>query len=235
MKVRIGHDERAMARSTLAIVLVGILILTGLAYGGYSLWLKDDSTEDDVDKIAEGDMVECNYIGAFTDGRVFDTSLIDVAYDNVTYPKSLQFTLRPENGYTPYSFNVGSGTTIEGWQDAVIGMTVGQTKVVKIAPDKAYGEKDPNKISVENITVEVPMYVTLDLAVFNERYEGIPAGIGGNIMRRLQLRPLRGGQARHRGRPVPGRRAVLPRRQRDDARAPVRAGPLVPPAAPCDR
>ena len=68
MKVRIGHDERAMARSTLAIVLVGILILTGLAYGGYSLWLKDDSTEDDVDKIAE-------FLGKSK--RLFDTRMHD--------------------------------------------------------------------------------------------------------------------------------------------------------------
>ncbi|HEQ78678.1 MAG TPA: FKBP-type peptidyl-prolyl cis-trans isomerase [Euryarchaeota archaeon] len=180
-KKRISEDKKAMGKATLALLIVGVLLVTGVAYAGYSFYSDDKDKKDEVKVVEEGDRVECDYIGAFTDGRVFDTSLLDVAHDNVNYPKALQFSLRADHGYVPYSFTVGSGTTIEGWQDAVMGMSVGQTKVVRIEPAKAYGESNPDLILKGSLTVDVPLYSTLDLMVFQEQFYGVAPTVGGSF------------------------------------------------------
>ncbi len=43
-------------------------------------------------------------------------------------------------GKTPLTFTVGSGQMISGFDNAVVGMTVGETKTVRLAPADAYGE-----------------------------------------------------------------------------------------------
>ena len=70
-------------------------------------------------KVKSGDHVKVDYTGKLEDGTVFDTSV----------------------GGTPFEFNVGQSEVIEGFDQAVIGMKVGESKTVTIPPDKAYGER----------------------------------------------------------------------------------------------
>lgn len=81
-----------------------------------------DTTETASTKtVAEkGDTVEVNYRGTLEDGTQFDSS-----YDR---------------GET-LTFTVGSGQRISGFDAAVEGMTVGETKTVTLTPDEAYGER----------------------------------------------------------------------------------------------
>lgn len=61
---------------------------------------------------------------------------------------SVEYTLTLENGTlidtnvnkTPYTFTVGSSTTIKGFSYGVIGMKVNETKTITIEPKDAYGE-----------------------------------------------------------------------------------------------
>jgi FKBP-type peptidyl-prolyl cis-trans isomerase 2 len=76
--------------------------------------------------IKEGDKVKVNYTGRFTDGNIFDTSI----------------------GKKPLEFTVGAHQMIRGFENAVIGMKVGETKTVTLQPTEAYGEIDQNKIMV---------------------------------------------------------------------------------------
>ncbi|MEA3254255.1 MAG: FKBP-type peptidyl-prolyl cis-trans isomerase [Candidatus Altiarchaeota archaeon] len=78
----------------------------------------------------EGDLVKVDYVGSFLNGTVFDTSLEDAAKDAEVYNE-----LRP---YEPLAFVVGSGQVIPGFENAVLGMKVGEEKTVTIPPEEAY-------------------------------------------------------------------------------------------------
>ncbi|WP_028874196.1 FKBP-type peptidyl-prolyl cis-trans isomerase [Tepidiphilus margaritifer] len=66
-----------------------------------------------------GDTVQVHYTGKFGDGSVFDSSA----------------------GRDPLEFTVGAGQVIPGFEQAVEGMAVGQTKTVTIPAAEAYGER----------------------------------------------------------------------------------------------
>jgi peptidylprolyl isomerase/FKBP-type peptidyl-prolyl cis-trans isomerase FkpA len=71
--------------------------------------------------VVTGDTVTVNYTGTLTNGTVFDTSL--------------------QAGRTPYSFKVGAGTVIPGWDQGLVGMRVGGRRKLTIPPNLAYGSQ----------------------------------------------------------------------------------------------
>ena len=71
-----------------------------------------------------GDLVRIHYTGRLDDGRTFDTS---------REGEPLQFTL-------------GDGAVIPGFEEAVVGMTPGETKTVSLAPEDAYGPHRPEMV-----------------------------------------------------------------------------------------
>jgi peptidylprolyl isomerase len=73
-----------------------------------------------------GDKVKVHYTGTLKDGTVFDSS---VKRD-------------------PLAFTVGAGQMIAGFDAAVVGMKVGETKKVTIPALQAYGERNPDAIKV---------------------------------------------------------------------------------------
>ncbi len=66
---------------------------------------------------SQGDTVSVHYTGTLDDGTQFDSSA----------------------GRDPLTFTVGSGQLIAGFDDAVTGMAVGDTKTVRIPAEDAYG------------------------------------------------------------------------------------------------
>jgi len=75
---------------------------------------------EDFKKVKKGDTIKVDYTGRLTDGTVFDTSI----------------------GREPLEFEVGAGQMIKGFDSAVVGMKVGETKTVELPPAEAYGEYD---------------------------------------------------------------------------------------------
>lgn len=73
-----------------------------------------------------GDTVKIHYIGKLVDGTVFDTS----------------------SNKDPLQFTVGNGQVIPGFDEAVTGMAVGETKTAEIPCHKAYGPRNDNLILV---------------------------------------------------------------------------------------
>ena len=49
-------------------------------------------------------------------------------------------------GKPPLEFVVGKGKTIKGFDNALVGMDLGQTKTVVFKPAEAYGPKDPGLV-----------------------------------------------------------------------------------------
>lgn len=72
------------------------------------------------DEAQEGMMVTVHYTGTLTDGTKFDSSL--------------------DRG-TPFSFKLGSGQVIKGWDQGIKGMKVGGKRSLVIPPDMAYGDR----------------------------------------------------------------------------------------------
>ncbi|MDD1772731.1 MAG: FKBP-type peptidyl-prolyl cis-trans isomerase [Methanomassiliicoccales archaeon] len=115
----------------------------------------EESSGSDI--VAEGMTIEVEYTGKLLDGRIFDTSNYTIASNDALYPKSLSFTLNSESDYDPLELTVGDGDTITGFEDAVIGMMVGETKTVTISSDEAYGDLDEDLLTTFDLvdTVEL--------------------------------------------------------------------------------
>jgi FKBP-type peptidyl-prolyl cis-trans isomerase len=64
-----------------------------------------------------GKTVEVHYTGWLTDGTRFDSSV----------------------GGAPFSFSLGAGEVIEGWDRGVAGMKVGGTRKLTLPPELGYG------------------------------------------------------------------------------------------------
>lgn len=64
------------------------------------------------------DRVQVHYTGYLPDGTRFDTS----------------------RGKTPFSFNLGAGEVIEGWDQGILGMKVGGSRRLVIPASLGYGE-----------------------------------------------------------------------------------------------
>ena len=99
--------------------------------------------------VAKGDNITVNYVGAYDNGTVFDTSLSDVA------KKAGIYDANSTTAYEPLKFEVGSGQLISGFDNGVLNMTIGETKTFKLSPDEAYGNySSKNLISVPKSDLE---------------------------------------------------------------------------------
>jgi peptidylprolyl isomerase len=70
-------------------------------------------------KVENGDLVTVNYTGRLVDGTIFDTSMVE--------------------GREPLQAKLGQGSLIKGFEEALIGMSVGEKKTVEVDFDNAYG------------------------------------------------------------------------------------------------
>ncbi len=106
-------------------------------------------------EVRRGDNVKVHYTGTLEDGTVFDSS----------------------EGVKPLEFAVGSGQVIPGFDEAMIGMTVGEKKVVDIPVDKAYGERNEDMMITAPIE-QVPPDLEPEVGMLLE-----VGGPAGEIMR----------------------------------------------------
>jgi peptidylprolyl isomerase len=81
--------------------------------------------------VKKGDLVSVDYTGSFENGEVFDSS-------------------KHGDHSHPLEFVVGAGHVIPGFENAALGMNIGETKRVVIPAKEAYGEYDTR------MTKEVP-------------------------------------------------------------------------------
>ena len=121
-------------RRWVALLLVGVMALAVACGGsddGGSRAASSAASESPTGPAAgPGDRVSVLYHGTLDDGEVFDSS---------------------RDRGEPFTFTVGAGDVIAGFDAAVTGLRVGEVRTVRIPPAEAYGESDPNLI------VEVPI------------------------------------------------------------------------------
>jgi peptidylprolyl isomerase len=79
----------------------------------------------------KGEVVSVNYRGTLANGKEFDSSY----------------------GRGPFSFPLGAGRVIQGWDEGVAGMKVGGKRKLVIPPDLAYGERGAGGVIPPNATL----------------------------------------------------------------------------------
>ncbi len=95
----------------------------------------------------KGDTVRVHYTGKLTTGEQFDSSA----------------------GREPLEFEVGAGMMIKGFDDAVVGMVVGDKKTINIPASEAYGERNdqmvidfPRSNFPDDMTPEIGMQLMMN-------------------------------------------------------------------------
>jgi FKBP-type peptidyl-prolyl cis-trans isomerase 2 len=162
---------RDMRKIILAVIVAAIIVSAALVA---FLWYtgRGSTTASTPTRIVSGDSVEMTYIGRLADGRVFDTSRLDVAANDVLYPKSLTFTLRANDTYGTFNMTAGkygSGGTIKGFALGVIGMRVNETKIVEVGPDEGYAV-DPGMLRTIPLQEEILGTETFSEAQFVDAF-----------------------------------------------------------------
>ena len=102
-----------------------------------------------------GDTVRVHYTGTLQDGTQFDSS----------------------TGRDPLEFTLGSGQIIPGLDNEVTGMAVCDTKQVTIAPEQAYGPRDPDRVQAvprEQIPENIPTEPGTQLQMQTPQGQAIP-------------------------------------------------------------
>jgi FKBP-type peptidyl-prolyl cis-trans isomerase 2 len=102
--------------------------------------------------INEKSSVKINYTGKLEDGTIFDSSL--------------------NEGREPLSATLGQGALIPGFENGLIGMSVGDKKTIEIEPKDAYGPiNEESVLKIEKSKVPENVEVGMLLQTFG------PAGV----------------------------------------------------------
>jgi FKBP-type peptidyl-prolyl cis-trans isomerase 2 len=98
-------------------------------------------------------LVRIHYTGRLDDGRTFDSS---------------------RDG-EPLEFTLGEGAVIPGFEEAVVGMTPGESKTVSVAPEDAYGPHRPEMVQeVERGLLPADMQLKPGLQLQAQSRDGEP-------------------------------------------------------------
>jgi len=97
--------------------------------------------------VKNGDTVKVHYTGKFDTGEVFDSS----------------------EGAEPLAFTVGAGEVIPGFDEALLGMQIGETKDVVIEPAQCYGNRveelehtiDRTKFTLTGVVPDIGMAIEM--------------------------------------------------------------------------
>ena len=87
-------------------------------------------------RVKNGDKVKLHYTGTLRDGRIFDTT---------------------REGQ-PFEFTVGNGMIMVGIEKAVMGMVIGESKIIYISPEKAFGHRH-DELVAEVMKSDLPNHI----------------------------------------------------------------------------
>ncbi|MFX0096456.1 MAG: FKBP-type peptidyl-prolyl cis-trans isomerase [Candidatus Hodarchaeota archaeon] len=97
-----------------------------------------------VQSLKKGDFILADMIGRVKEtNNIFDITLEDVAKKENLFSE--------EAIYRPRLIIIGEGWVVNGLDEALEGLTLGETKTIEVTPEKGFGERDPSAIKVLSI------------------------------------------------------------------------------------
>ena len=98
-------------------------------------------TEGSGDQVVKsGDSITVDYTGTLEDGTQFDSSI----------------------GREPFSFTIGQGQVIRGWDEGLIGMKIGEERKLTIPSDMAYGASGAGAIPPNATLIFTVKLISID-------------------------------------------------------------------------
>lgn len=82
--------------------------------------------------VKSGDLISVHYTGKLTDGTKFDSSV--------------------DRG-APFEFQIGQGMVIQGWEQGLLGMKVGEKRTLTIPSELGYGSRGAGNVIPPNATL----------------------------------------------------------------------------------
>ena len=119
-----------------------------------------------LDLVRSGSNIKVDYTGYLAGHEVFDTSVKAVGSDQAI-PKSVSFKTPSSGTYEPLAFAVGADQMIKGFDTAVVGMGLGQSRTIRVSPADGYGKFETTRV---NLTETFPMHFTLPALNFTITY-----------------------------------------------------------------
>ena len=93
--------------------------------------------------LQKGDFVLVDYVMRVKDtNEIIDLTIEEVAKKEKAY--------REDGIYEPALIILGEGRILKGIEEELYKMDVGESKVIEVPPDKAFGERDPSKVKIVN-------------------------------------------------------------------------------------
>ncbi len=111
-----------------------------------------------MEQVKKGDTIKVHYHGTLADGSIFDSS----------------------TGRDPLEFEVGGGMVIEGFDNGVLGMAVGDKRTVDIPAEQAYGPKNDDMVMefpIDRFPTDMVPEVGMQLNMSNNEGEQFPVVI----------------------------------------------------------
>ena len=143
MQKKAKHVEK---KSSSKIIVWCVCWIVALLFIGWGIWYAMDKDllpfnffgmKNNI--VEKWDSIVVDYVGKHVDWTVFDTSIQSVAEENGLY--------NPNRNYDEWlEFTVGAWNMIKGFEEAVEGMKVWETKTAEMPPEMAYGERKEENI-----------------------------------------------------------------------------------------
>lgn len=127
-----------MQQKTLIAVVAALVVFVAAAafVSGWNPIKQQDGAKTEPRVVAAaGDTVGVFYVGRLDDETLFDTNNESLARSAGVYNQQRQ--------YVPFEFTLGMRKVIVGFDKAITGMKIGETKKVRIPPEEAYGDQGP--------------------------------------------------------------------------------------------
>ncbi len=115
----------------LGLILV-VLFLFKLDFGDGNMELKIEVIQEGSgdQKVKSGDSISVHYTGTLEDGTKFDSSV--------------------DRGQ-PFEFTIGRGMVIQGWEQGLLDMKVGEKRKLTIPSTMGYGDRDMGAIPPNSV------------------------------------------------------------------------------------
>jgi len=175
----------------LTFCVLAILIVAG-SVGGYLYLQNHRAPAAAYRTVVIGDNVTVNYIGEFGSGaetgKVFDTSILADARNNISWPKALEYSFRTNlSQYTPLGVhvaphtpasgymlhNVTFGGVVTGFWRGLLGLPGNVTRTITIPPDLGYGPTNTSCLVTAPLVSHVPVTESIPEADFITDYPNV--------------------------------------------------------------